>query len=330
MTSPITARRDPELSATIVSRSPLRYTEGPDLPTDRPAHVRAGSSLSWFNGRLAVVQDDANFIALIDPDSGRIDALTLPKGQQGLRQFDDLRGNKRHKLDLEASLAVPGCGGEALLVLASGSKKQRDAVVRVDATGQARLQRVPELYRRLRKIENFAGSELNLEGAVYQDGCVRLFNRGNGDTEKGLRPVDATCDLQWAELQAYLDDPGQEPVPEPHRIRQYELGNLRGVRLTFTDATRADFGLLYVASAENSDDAVSDGPVAGSAIGLLGDEGDVRWTALCEPNGTLSSAKVEGICAGRNGGRELFLTVDADDPARPSELLTVTLAGPWG
>ncbi|WP_045226589.1 DUF6929 family protein [Methyloterricola oryzae] len=328
MDSCLVSRRDPELRATIVSRTPLLYAEGADHRADRPAHVRAGSSLSWFNQRLAVVQDDANFIALIDPPSGHVEALTLPRGHEGLRQFDDLRGNKRHKLDLEACLTVPGCGGESLLVLASGSKKQRDAVVRVDSDGRLRLQRAPELYRRLRKTEAFAGSQLNLEGAIYRDGSVRLFNRGNGEARDGLQPVNAICDLDWEELKDYLDDPDEKRVPKPGGIRRYDLGNLRGVRLTFTDATVSTQGLLYVASAENTEDAVSDGPVAGSAVGLLGDDGEARWTALCEANGSLSAAKVEGICTGAGAG-EIYLTVDADDPAQPSELLKVALTGPW-
>jgi hypothetical protein len=31
--------------------------------------VRAGSSLSWFGDRLALIQDDANFLVLIEPHS---------------------------------------------------------------------------------------------------------------------------------------------------------------------------------------------------------------------------------------------------------------------
>jgi len=40
-----------------------------------------------------VVQDDANFIAVIDPQIWQVRAIPLPAGERGVRQFDDLRGN---------------------------------------------------------------------------------------------------------------------------------------------------------------------------------------------------------------------------------------------
>ncbi len=42
-----------------------RYRQGANAAEDRPAHVRAGSSVNRFANKLAVVQDDANFVALI-------------------------------------------------------------------------------------------------------------------------------------------------------------------------------------------------------------------------------------------------------------------------
>jgi hypothetical protein len=45
------------------SRAPLRYDEGADRSLDRLEHVRAGSSLAWVPGGIAVVQDDANFLS---------------------------------------------------------------------------------------------------------------------------------------------------------------------------------------------------------------------------------------------------------------------------
>ena len=102
------ARRDHSLWATVLSRRPLRFAGGPDAAQDRPAHVRAGSGLAAAGGRLVVVQDDANFLALIDPgrpESAR--AIALPRGEDGARQFGDSRGNKHLKLDLEACVGTP-------------------------------------------------------------------------------------------------------------------------------------------------------------------------------------------------------------------------------
>src|SRR5690348_2027439 len=88
-------RADSRLSATIVEQRPLYYRDGAATAADRPAHVRAGSSLASVPAGIAVVQDDANFVGLIDAATAQVDAVELPRGRAGARQFDDRRGNKR-------------------------------------------------------------------------------------------------------------------------------------------------------------------------------------------------------------------------------------------
>jgi hypothetical protein len=120
------AQLDPRCSARIVSRRSLRYLAPPDAALDRPAHVRAGSGLAWVGERLAVVQDDANFIALVDPVSGQANDLPLPPGSHGQRLFDATRGTKHLKLDLEACLTVQTSRGVRLIAIGSGSKPARE------------------------------------------------------------------------------------------------------------------------------------------------------------------------------------------------------------
>jgi len=83
MSTPSVAHRDPAISAVVLARTPLHYHEGADPGLDRPAHVRADSSLAWVPGGIAVVQDDANFLAVHDPDNRRTRSIALPVGDQG-------------------------------------------------------------------------------------------------------------------------------------------------------------------------------------------------------------------------------------------------------
>ncbi|MFM8333312.1 MAG: DUF6929 family protein [Candidatus Methylumidiphilus sp.] len=321
MAAPLVCVRDAALSATVLSRRELRYAEGADAALDRPGHVRAGSSLAWFGRRIAVVQDDANFVALFDPDSGQVGAWTLPAGAGGRRQFDERRGNKPHKLDLEACFSAP----TGLVALGSGSSPQRETLALIAADGQARLFPAPGLYARLHAAQAFSGGELNVEGAVFVDGVVRLFNRGNGAWRDGVPPRNASCDILWAEFAAYLQGGA---APALRNIVEYDLGALDGAPLTFTDASATASGLLYTAAAEASPDAVTDGVVTGSAVGVLaGATG--RWIELRDADGALLAEKVEGICpvAGRDG--IIYVAVDADDPDRPTMLCEVALRGPW-
>lgn len=329
----VVARRDPALRARVTGHVPLVYAAGADPALDRPAHVRAGSGLAWIGGSLAAIQDDANFVALIDPESGRSHPIPLPAGEGGLRQFDDGRGNKRFKLDLEGCAAVPdGLGGETLVAFGSGSAALRERILRVQgahgADRRVELREALTFYARLRDAHDFSGSELNVEGAVWRRGHILLLNRGNGAAVDGREPVDATCQIDWSALRAYLDGPGAHPPPVPELIVQYDLGTIDGSRLSFTDAAVFGDALLYTATAEDSPNAVDDGPVAGSALGIIDADGEARWALLEDVDGGTFGGKVEGLARGTRPGT-LYLIVDRDDPDLPSELCTVEISGPW-
>jgi hypothetical protein len=324
------ARFDPTLRARVLARRPLRYAEGPDAAEDRPGHVRAGSALAWFGGRLAAVQDDANFVALVRPWLGDVTALALPAGPGGRRQFDDGRGNKRHKLDLEAAAVVRAGGAETLLAFGSGSTPARERVLAIGpgaggaAAPSVRLVSAPAFYRNLRAAAAFAGAELNVEGALARGDALWLLQRGNGAARRGLAPVNATCAIDLAALLAHLDDPAARPAPGPEGVRTYDLGARDGAPLSFTDAVDLGGRAAYVAVAEASPDVTRDGPVSAVALGLLDDR--PRYTWLLDEAGRPLTDKVEGLAADPADPNRLYAVVDRDDADAPAELLHVAVA----
>jgi hypothetical protein len=317
------AKRDPALKAIVQRRVPLFYSQGADPAIDRPAHVRGGSSLSWLDDKLAVVQDDANFLVFIDPESLIVEAITLAAGEAGARQFDDLRGNKRFKLDLEACTTVPTSNGDLFLAFGSGSTARREQILIVQASTPCNptLKQASALYAQLRACTLFSGSELNIEGTMFLEGQLRLFNRGNGKPDNDLLPVNATVDLEWDSFLAYLDTPEEQPPPALQNICQYDLGNLHGLNLSFTDVTVTPKGIIFSAAAEDSPDVTSDGRVTGSVLGIL--DADPRWIELRTPDDSLFTGEVEGVCAFRNEENRLWIVIDADDPTLPCELCEV-------
>jgi hypothetical protein len=333
LSAPRTAVGDPALAAVVVARASLYYAEGADASLDRPAQVRAGSSLAWVPGGIALVQDDANFVALVDPDGPRVRAIHLPAGAAGRRQFDDRRGNKAHKLDLEACVAVETEDGTLLLALGSGSTAAREHVALVrgweSSEPHVAVVHVPRLYDTLRREHAFAGSELNIEGAVHLGDRLRLFGRGNGAPRADVRPINATCDLDWPTLLAHLRAPDRGPPPTPTNVVPYGLGTLGGLALSFTDAALWRDAMLYTATAEDSPDATRDGRVSGSVVGVINDAERVRWAPLTDAAGQPFVGKVEGVVATGGAGDRLFAVVDADDPDAASELCTVELRGEW-
>lgn len=331
----IAAVEDAALRAQIVRRRPMRYVGGADPRHDRPAHVRAASGVVWAGTHLAVIQDDASFLALVDSATGLAHSVPLPVSPGGARQFDDTRGNKAEKLDLEALAVVPNAGGTLLAAFGSGSLAPREIVVMIaledGGPGDVTVRPAAALYAQLRDAAAFSGSELNIEGAVFVGDAIRVFGRGNGARMGDVVPVNASCDLPWLELASYLENPAAVAPPAPRAITQYALGALNAVPLGFTDAARGwGDSVLYAAAAEASPDATRDGAISGSVIGVIEPGGlTARWTALIDETGQPFTGKVEGVALDPRERGRLIAVVDSDDHARASELLEIAIGGPW-
>lgn len=310
---------------------PLRYTMGANAELDRPAHVRSGSGLAFVSASdLVVVQDDASFLAWVNGDTGEVRATTLDHAPNGARQFDAGRGNKMDKLDLESCVVVSDEGSRRLLAFGSGSAKGRDRIVLVDdleGRREARIVDASRLYDAFR-AHGFAGSELNVEGVALVGGTLRFFQRGNGAAGESGGPVDATIDVSLAELMDFLGAPETAPVPALSNLCKFELGDLNGVRLTFTDAAVRDARVFFLAAAEASPNAVDDGVVEGVVLGCI-EETRVRWTPIVAKNDKPFRAKAEGLAFDPSDPSRAWIVLDHDDPSRPSELCALTLEGPW-
>jgi hypothetical protein len=322
---------DQSLIARIISSTPLLYDGGAIAELDRPAHVRAASGIVWVNNYFAIVQDDANFVAIVDSTRKKVTAVTLPAGDGGKRQFDDGRGNKKFKMDLESCVLISHEKQELLITFGSGSNPYREKIVvlrNLKHTLQAEIYQASALYSDLRSAEEFAGSEMNIEGAVFLNGKIRLFNRGNGSSTEKLTPVNASCDIGWRDLYTYLMNlEGKPPLIE--NIVCYNLGNLDDLPLGFTDATDCQGKLFFSAAAEDSPDAQTDGRIAGSVLGVIDGKNKIRWTELIDKAGNRFRGKVEGITFLESYNKRAFVVVDQDSPDEPSQLCEVELVGDW-
>jgi hypothetical protein len=172
---------------------------------------------------------------------------------------------------------------------------------------------------------------MNVEGALLVGSVLKLFGRGNGAVRGELLPVNASCEVSWPALRAYLEQPASIAPPFPGAITQYDLGVLDGVPLGFTDvALGRQSVILYAAAAEASPDATRDGEVRGSVVGAIDpDKGAGRWARLSEKNGESFTGKVEGLTLDAQRSERIFAAVDSDDPSKASDLLELRLSGPW-
>jgi len=329
MTLSITRKAHPcdALAATLESTEPMLYVDGPDVSADRPAHVRSASGVRLWRGQLAVVQDDAHFIALRDAD-GRVSAIPLPRGADGRRVFCDELGNKAAKWDLEACVVLPD---GRFVAFGSGSTPERKRIIVLDDEASTpNAVQATAFYTKLAQCVAFAGSELNIEGVVLtpERTGLRFYQRGNGAVRGEIRPQDATCEVDLAAFLEHLDHGG--PLPELEEIVAYDLGDVRGVKLTFTDATPiADGRDVFVACAEDSPDTYADGEVVGCSVGVI-DGDDVRIVPVVDRRGKApvhTTLKMEGIEPIPGDPRRFWTVVDDDDTSTPALLCVVRIDG---
>ena len=342
MTPQFQAVADPKLKARVTGSAEMIYQEGASVQDDRPAHVRAASGMSAFREYLAVIQDDANWLALIDGDQ-RVLAVPLPASPDGARIFSKQRGNRQDKYDLEACVNIPCQGGHELIGFSSGSRMGREWILCVSdvgssADGRRRQARGNDLaadlkasfldaapfYDSMRANTAFSGAGLNIEGALtLDDDRIMLFQRGNARPRDGLLPIDATAEVSWVALCRHLADPLKVQPPVLHNIRSYDLGRLDGVRLTFSDAEHLGEGrVLYSASAE---DAETD-RIAGSVLGVIEADGQARWAELIDQDGTPFEGKIEGLTRDMRDQFAIHFVIDDDDEAVPSKIYEALLS----
>ena len=310
----ITARIDPALGVRVLGSRALRYSEPARLGDDRPAHVRAASGLAFANGRLAVIQDDAAFIAMVA--GNEVASIVLPRGSGGRRRYEVGLGNKSEKLDLESCIAL----GDDLYAFGSGSTEARERVVHVGYA--TRVLDAAPLYRVLREETD---GPVNIEGVAAVSHELWLFHRGNcgaGDRGPAIIRFARAAILKWLA--------GNGPVPEPTGSSRFDLGTAGAVRYGFTDAVGAGDRAFYIAAAEDSPNAVDDGAVLGSQLGVIetgpGGDRQVRAAALVVDGVPL---KAEGIAFDPADPRHAWIAIDPDDVDKPSRLFELELVGPW-
>ena len=312
------------LTATLSGLKPLRYDHGAHPTEDIPGHVRSASSLRRQGRRLIIAQDDVSALATFDPVTGATHTILLPTGPGGARVFDDVRGNKKLKLDLEASVLLPD---GRFVALGSGSSPNREKIVTVAAGEGALAQQIAgtDFYASLRLQATARGSRLNIEGAVVQGQWLRLLQRGNG--RRAYEPWNAIVDVPLHQFIAWLD--GRHAVPAVQRILEVHLGDVGGVPFGFTDGAVTDDGrLAFIACAEDTQDAVDDGPIMGCRFGWLeSDDRTVTVTTVTDAEGQPTHLKLEGIEA-RHGSVSVFdVVADMDRGDEPAQIAELVVAG---
>lgn len=305
--------RPEELPPLELSKLRDLEVEEPSGP-DRPAHVSAASGVVRRGDFVYVIGDDELHVGVFSLSSREPGRLRRVLGGD---LPDDGGERSSVKPDLEALTVLPPFEDHpygALLGLGSGSAPERDRgfVCALAADGSIagdpdELSLAP-LYKLLREQV----AELNVEGAATMGDSLWLLHRGNSQEGSNL-----VVELSLEQLMRSLRDDLCLEAEELENVRRYDLGDIDGVELTFSDATPiADQLLVFTASAE-----AEDGGIRGSVLGTLGLDGSVNRLRTIDRRW-----KVEGVHAAIDTGvLDCLFVCDQDDPEAPAPLLSATM-----
>lgn len=328
MLAPIVARRDPTLRARITRERQLVYD-----PSTGHGPVRAGSGLAWSDGKMVLVQDDADMIAIVEGEAASVVAVPL-RGPSGSR-LGAGPGKGGGELRLEAMVAARDWRGEFFLAFGSGATPDRRRVARVRLHGgdtEMALIDARNLYNKLDELEGFATSQIDIEGAalVHIDGgdFVRLFQRGHGPPRGEGGGLPATVDMRLEPLLTYLErarkEPGSYCAVELENLRRYDLGTIAGVPVGFTDAAALPSGrVVFVGTAEVGLESGEEGEVICSVLGVIEPDGQARYNLLVEADGEPTMRRAEGLAVVDE--HRAWVVIDQSDPSHPALLCDVAI-----
>lgn len=288
---------------------------------ERPDYVFAASGLVKLGDKIFVVADDELHLAEFDLKDKKKPGkwYRMLSGDLPL----EYKPRKKAKPDLEAltylnpyQYAPYG----ALLAVPSMSKANRveGVLLVLDKTGQISGQPLPIDFSKLQEHLSIQFPGLNIEGITVDNETARLYQRGN--RKQGQ---NAVIDFKAKD---FLRDLHDTHTPKPENIfctKEFDLGILDGQVLGFTDAICLDEAhILFLAAAEDTDDAYKDGKCFGSVVGLMNSNGAVKGILSLE-----GKQKFEGLCVRSRDKKqiELYLVADTDDETKPSALYAVSV-----
>lgn len=254
--------------------------------------------------------DDTNYFFILDKEGEIMQKIMLFESPHKGRI------PKKEKPDLEAMCIVERKGEKYFCLFGSGSKKHnRDDYFLIDTTDYQHIKRksLHELYDLLREDERIL--EVNIEAAENYEGEIILFNRG------GMAQPNSLLFTQ----KLFSDKPHYE-------LFTIEIPEIQGIPAGISGATYiAELDILLIsASGEVTSNAIDDGTIVGSLIGVMYHFSEKRkkehfvldkWQVLTE----IPTQKIESLCVTNVSGNEVEIVAVADNDDGTSHIFWIEL-----
>ena len=262
--------------------------------------IFGASGLVKIDDIFYVIADDDLSLGIIEPNKEIIFiplvSGTLPK---------NYKERKKVKPDWEALTLVSKTDlATEILAVPSGSKahRQMGSFIALNDEGVISMQ---VDFSKVYSVLERTFPNLNIEGACLTNNFFQLFQRGNGaDSKNAIINLD---------LEGVLSDIRSSQILAENRIiniKEYSLGHISGIPLSFTDACFVnEEETWFLAAAEGGASTYDDGAFAGAVIGIIDRHGEIKEKFLLD-----IKYKPEGLTVeiGKNSERIIHVVTDAD------------------
>jgi len=264
------------------------------------SQIPSASGAEYHHGHLFVMGDDTNYFFILDKEGEILQKIQLFESPYTGRI------PKKEKPDLEAMCVVERKGEKYFLLLGSGSKKKhRDDCFLIKATDYQHIKRksISNFYDLLREDKRLL--EVNIEAAETIEEEMFLFNRGGMAQPNFLILTE----------KIFSEKPDYELFEiEVPKIQEIPAGISGAAYIAEWDI------LLISASGEITSNAIDDGTIVGSLIGIMRNFSQKRqkkefWIDEYAILAEIPTQKIESLCVTNVNANvaEVIAVADNDD-----------------
>ncbi len=203
--------------------------------------IGSASGLLFHNDLLYLISDNSSYLYEYNINSHELNKIALVENPE-----ENIP--KKDKPDFE-SMSLER---NRIFILGSASTENRNNIFSYSLENKEVTKHdQSENFRDLEKIFDLKPKQLNIEGVLYNNDFVYLFQRGNGlDNQNGIFKIH--------------NFGKQEP-----KFYKISLPKINNIESSFTDATLVDETIYFLASVENTVSTYEDGEILGTFLGKM-------------------------------------------------------------
>ncbi|WP_395049895.1 DUF6929 family protein [Flavobacterium sp.] len=205
--------------------------------------IGSASGLVYKDNSLFIISDNGPFLYQFDIPENKLTRIPL---------VENAKENipKKEKFDFE-SITLKG---NTFHIFGSGSTSKREKRITYNhVTAATEEKDLSKWYQKLKLATGISDEDLNIEGALFYNEKLLLFQRGNGvHSRNGIAILDGD----------FNENGKIEFIP-------IQLPKIKHVETSFTDAILVKNKIYFLATAEDTISTYEDGEILGSIIGRI-------------------------------------------------------------